>query len=261
MNAVEKIVEFLSFEIERPKSFGVFHISCTVICIGILMFLCLRKEKDHDKTLKRILLVYGFSALVLEVLKQVTWSFDYSSMSYSWYAAPFQLCTMPIFVSLIAAFIKKGKVRDSLFSFLAFFTILGSIATMVYPESCFVKTLLVDIHTMVLHLGSFIVSVYLIVKGDAKTNYKRLLSGFIVFLICASLAMILNIIVHNFITSETFNMFYISPYFTSSLPVFDKVYESVPYLVLLLFYLTMVFIGSIFIYLISFITKKIRGNK
>ncbi len=261
MNVVEKIIEFLKFEIERPSSYGLFHIISVLLCLSVLIFLCIKKEKNHDKSLKRVLLIYGFSSLILEILKQIIWSYSDGVFSYSWYSAPFQLCTMPIYISLIAAFIKKGKVKDSLLSFMAFFTILGSIATIFYPESCFVRTLLVDIHTMVLHLGSFVVSVYLLVKGDVRINYRSLLRGFVVFLVCASIALSLDIIVYNFITTDTFNMFYISPYFTSSLPVFDFVQEHIPYILFLLFYITMIFIGGNFIYLVSLIIKKIRSNK
>ena len=75
----------------------------------------------------------------------------------------------------ICLFLKKGKIRDSLLSFLAFFTILGSISTILLPESCFVEDILVNIHTMWLHCGSFVVSVYLLMSGTVEINKKNLI--------------------------------------------------------------------------------------
>lgn len=236
MNAMEKILCGLQYEIPRPGSYGPFHIGCLLIAMVLLLFLMRRKEKDHEKALKTILCVYGFGALILEALKQVIWSFQYDPLSntvawdYQWYAFPFQLCTTPIFISIICLFLNKSSWRDSLLSYLAFVTILGSIATAVYPESCFVKTLLVDIHTMYLHLGSLIVSIYIIAR-EIKITFKNYLSGYAVFILFVVLAEALNIAAYKSgaIGGETFNMFFISPYFTSSLPVFNTIQTRLPF--------------------------------
>ena len=65
---------------------------------------------------------------------------------------------------------KKGKVRDSLLSYMAFITILGSIATIIIPDSCFVSDILINIHTMWLHCGSLVVSIWPIIYNDGKDN-------------------------------------------------------------------------------------------
>ena len=263
MNFFEKIFYALQFEISRPKSYGVFHIGCLLISFLILFYLIKRKEKDHEKSLKRILLIYGFGVLLTEVLKQITWSLNYDKVlnivtwDYQWYAFPFQLCTTPIFISIICVFLKKSKLRDSLLSYMAFFTILGSIATAVYPETCFVQTLLVDIHTMLLHLGSLVVSIYLL-KKEININFKSLLSGYKVFIVFVLLAQILNITIYKsgIIMDETFNMFYISPYFESSLPLYNTIQSNAPYLVFLLFYLVTIFIGGLIVFGITKLIKK-----
>ena len=60
----------------------------------------------------------------------------------------------------------------------------------------------------------------------------------------------LNVIVYNtgVLNGETFNMFYISPYFESSLPVFEKIYTLVPYSLFLIIYVVALSIGSYIIY-------------
>ena len=268
MNLFEKIIYGLQFEIERPSSYGLFHIIWVLLSIIMIIYLCKRKEDNHEKSLKRILLIYGIGSLILEVLKQIIWSFNYDSVTkiitwdYQWYAFPYQLCSTPIIVSIVCAFLKKGKVRDSLLSYMAFVTILGSIATAIYPEACFVRTLLVDIHTMYLHFGSLVVSIYLLISKEIKINFKNYINGYVVFLLFAFSAEILNIIIYTsgILNGETFNMFYISPYFISSLPIFDIIQKNTPFIIYLIIYLIVIFVGSYLVYIISKVVNKIKGG-
>lgn len=261
MNLFERIINALQFEISRPSSYGVFHIGCILISFLILLYLIKRKEKNHEKSLKKILIIYGFGSLILEVLKQIIWSFNYENgvvtWDYQWYAFPFQLCTTPIFISIICVFLNKTKLRDKLLSYMAFFTILGGIATAFYPETCFVRTLLVDIHTMYLHFGSLIVSIYLLNK-EININFKSLINGYKIFIVFVVIAQILNITIYKsgILLDETFNMFYISPYFESSLPIYNIIQANTPYLVFLLFYLVTIFIGGLIVFGISKIFNK-----
>lgn len=265
MNVFEKIIYFLQGEMERPTTYGLYHITWLILVIGIVIYFIKRKNYS-EKKLKRILLIYGVGALILEVLKQVSWAFNYDQLTgivtwkYSWYSAPFQLCTTPIFISLIAYFLKPGKKRTALLSYMAFFTILGSLVTAFYPENCFVRDILVNIHTMYLHMGSLVVSLYLIISGEVKLEFKNLIYGYNIFLIFIVIAQILNISIYNsgILNGETFNMFYISPYFISSLPIFDTIQSNVIYPVYLIIYLSSIFIGGILVYGVAKFIKKSR---
>ena len=266
MNSWEQIIYFLQGEMVRPEIYGWFHLLWIISSIIVLiLLLCFGKNKE--KKLKIILFVYGFGALILEILKQIIWSFDYDmvnnivSWDYNWYAFPFQLCTTPIFASIICLFVKKGKAREMILSYMAYITILGSLATYLYPESCFVKTILVNIHTMYLHCGSLVVSLYLLLSGEVEVKFKNVVNGYIIFLFFAFLAEIMNIVMYQsgILGSESFNMFYISPYFISSLPLFDIIQKNTPFIIFLLIYLLSILLGALVIYGVSkFISKFIK---
>jgi len=226
------LLSILEFEIETPKPYGTFHsvwLFCTVI---VIILLSLIRKRNNDTQLKCILGIYGIVAFILEMLKQLIWAIDYDVSTsaflwdYEWYAFPFQLCTTPIYVSLICLFLKKNKLRDSLLAYMAYTTIWGSILSALIPDSLFVSDLLVDIHTMWLHLGSLVVSVYLIMSREVVVTKKSFFNAITVFISFVIIANILNIAIYNsgILNGETFNMFYISPYFDSSLPVFDIIY-------------------------------------
>ena len=274
MNIFEKTLYFLQGEMTDPVAFGWFHNLWLILTVIGIFILYKRKNFYNEKQLKTVLGIYGIVALTLELLKQLIWSFNYDTLTnvstwdYQWYAFPFQLCTTPIFASLMCLFLKKNKIRDSLLSYMAYITILGSIATIILPDSCFTSDILVNIHTMWLHLGSFVVSVYLLMSGEVETNLKTFKRACYTFGIFVGLALFMNIFVYNsgVLMGETFNMFYISPYFTSSLPVFDTIQSNVPYILYLAIYIFALIIGAFVIYFVAkliklFYTKRGSGTE
>ena len=266
MNWFEKFLYLLQGEMETPKTLGWFHILWIIFVVVSILILFLTRKKHNEKRLKLILGTYGIIAFILELLKQLIWAFNYDSITnvvtwdYEWYSAPFQLCTTPIFISLICLFLKNNKLRKSLLSYMAFVTILGSLVTLIIPDSCFTSDILINIHTMWLHCGSLVVSVYLLMSREVEINKKNLINSFIVFLVFVVIAEVLNITIYNsgILNGETFNMFYISPYFITHLPVFKTVQESVPFIIYLLFYIVVIFVGSLIVYLIS---KGVKNEK
>lgn len=260
MNIFEKFLYMLQAEMETPKAFGWFHFLWIFLIITTLIILFKNKSRYSEKQLKKVLGTYGIVALLLEIAKQLIWSFNYNpvtnavSWDYQWYAAPFQFCTTPIFVSIICLFLKNNKLRNSLLSYMALATILGSIVTILLPDSCFTSDILVNVHTMWLHCGSFVVSIYLLMTGAVKIEKQNLKSAIKVFLVFVLLAEVLNIGIYNsgILNGETFNMFYISPYFITHLPVFKTIQESVPFIIYLLAYVLIVNIGATVVYFIAY---------
>lgn len=270
MNDVEKIVYMMQGTMKEPVSWGWFHLMWIGLTVLSIIVLYLRKSKYGEKQLKTVLFTYGIVALVLELTKQIIWSFNYEPITnlvtwdYQWYAAPFQLCTTPIYVSLICTFLKNNKLRKSLLSYMSFITILGGLMTILMPDSCFVETIEVNIHTMWLHCGSFVVSIYLLMNGEVELKLHNLKTAFYTFLVAVSIALLLNIGVYNLgiLNEETFDMFYISPYFISSLPIYDIIQSKVPYIIFLLSYISSIILGGFVVYGIAyFINKFIKHFK
>ena len=50
---------------------------------------------------------------------------------------------------------------------------------------------------------------------------------------------------------ETFNMFYINPYFISSLPLFDSMQRNAPFFVFFVIYLLAIFLGASIVFLLK----------
>lgn len=265
MQLIINILKFLQTTMNVPKSWGYYHLIWIILTAVSIIGLYKRKHLHSERQLKMVIGTYGIIALVLEIIKQLIWTFTYNAetgmivFDYQWYAAPFQLCTTPIYVCVLCLFLSDTKLRKAFLSYLAFFTILGGIATILMPDSCFTSMIEVNIHTMWLHCGSFVVSMYLLISGEVELTKENYKNAFVVFLAFVSIATVLNIIVYHsgVLRGETFNMFYISPYFISSLPVFNVIQQNVPYLLFLLIYIFALSLGAGIVYVISRVVNKI----
>lgn len=269
MEKLGEILCLLQTEMPEATAWGWFHLMWVALIIVSIFVLYKLKDKYSEKQLKIVVGTYGIVALILEITKQLIWTFDYNTVTntftadFQWYAFPFQLCTTPIFASILALFMKRTKVRLSLLSYMAFVTILGSFMTVIIPDDCLVETILINIHTMWLHCGSLVVSIYLLMSGAVKINKQNFKLAIGVFIVFVVLAQILNIGVYNsgILGDETFNMFYISPYFISSLPVFDVIQQSVPYPLYLALYVVALSLGAGIVYIIAKIISKIVNKE
>ena len=73
-----------------------------------------------------------------------------------------------------------------------------------------------------------------------RLNLKFWVQGIYVFVVFVLIAFLMNVSVYNILASlgiyETFNMFFIGPYYPCSLPLLSLIYPLVPYVVFLLIY-------------------------
>lgn len=263
LNPFERFLLALQAEMICPEPWGMFHWISLCIVAGVIAVLYTRREKHSEEQLKLILGLYAVVALALELGKQLIWSFNYDvatqlvTWDYQWYAAPFQLCTTPMYVCLACLFMKKTPLRDTLLSYVAYITILGSMSMMLLPESCFVSDILVNVHTTYLHFGSFVVSVYLLMSGEVSISRKSLQRAIFTFVGFVGVALMLNeaVFQSGILEGETFNMFYISQYFLSSLPVFSAIQPLVPHTMFVLLYVLALSTGGFIVYNVAFLLE------
>lgn len=239
MNFFEKIIYGLAVEMPTPKMYGVFHIISLVVVIGLTALLCWKCRNCSDKTFKWIIASAWIVLVVLELIKQLVFSFHYDGTKvywkYEWHGFPFHLCSAPLYILPFIAFRKNGKFRDSLFAFMGSFVLFGGIVTMLVPATVFVEFALVNVQTMVHHGTQIVLGVFILVHERKRLNLKFFIPALYVFMAMFALALSMNFIMKEVIT-EPFNMFYISPYYPCVIPLLDIIYANTPYVVFLLIY-------------------------
>ena len=220
---------------ETPQMYQGFHLTFFALSILGGILLCRHRKRGDEAFARRVLMITAVVALVLECYKQFNFTFSTDSMGvtadYQWYAFPYQFCSTPMYVSLLAALVKNRRVHDALCAYLATFALFAGLCVMLYPAQVFISTIGINIQTMICHGLMITVGIYLLGGGYVKAEHKTILKAIPVFAVCVLLAAVMNEIAHfsGLLETETFNMFFISPYCEPSLPVYSLVQAVVPY--------------------------------
>ena len=230
MSFFEKILQIFNAKMQRPEPWGWFHLLFWGLTVGAAVLLCVLHKKDKPERVRRVVLTVAIIVTLLEIYKQINFSFGSSTtFDYQWYAFPFQFCSTPMYVGLLAGMIKKGRVHDALCAYLATYAMFAGLITMCIPNDIYIETIGINIQTSVCHGSMITVAIYLFYSGHVKLQHKTILKAMSVFACTMGVAMILNEIAYRSGLEETFNMFYISPYQTPTLLVYKDVQAVVPF--------------------------------
>ena len=233
MEFFRKVLEVLDTEMERPCAYGWFHLLFFALSFGVAVLLCALYHKGYIKNVKKVVFITAVAVIVLEVYKIINYGFSYTDgieFSFPWSAFPWQFCSTPMYVGLLAG-LTRGKIHDALCCFLATFAVFAGAAVMVHPGDVFIETIGVNIQTMICHGSMITIGIFLYYTNHVKAEFKTILKAIPVFAGCLSVAVILNEVGHSAGLTEDyfFNMFYVSRHEEGHLPVYSDVQAVVPY--------------------------------
>ena len=236
---LNRLMALLNGDMNRPipyQSFADswFHYLALVLVVLATVVAVTRLKRGDDRGIRHFVLGVALVMIVLEIYKQLNFSYT-NSWNYRWYAFPFQFCSTPMYVALMAGLLKKGKIQDALYAFLATFGLFAGVAVMVIPHDVFVTTTGINIQTMI-HHGSMAVMGVALLARQVKLEHRVILGATAVFSITLIMAMGLNAWHNTFIQEGTFNMFFINPRFGTHLPILSIIYDLVPYPLFLIIY-------------------------
>lgn len=229
MDFFASVLRILDTSMATPVPYGWFHLLWLGITIAAAVLLCKLRPNP-----RKTLLVVAVAVILLEIYKQVNYTFGYEggiTADYQWYAFPFQFCSTPMYIGLLAGLTRPGKFHDALCAYLATFAFFAGAAVMVSPSDVFISTIGINVQTMICHGSMVSIGVYLLQSGYVKREHKTILKAAPVFAVCVTIAIVLNEIAYRtgLLKTETFNMFFVSPYCDPSLPVYSLVQKVVPF--------------------------------
>ncbi|MBO4418787.1 MAG: YwaF family protein [Oscillospiraceae bacterium] len=228
-----------------PSNFGGFHLAFIGLVLLGTWMLCRYGRNASARQERKILMIFWAVIVVLEVYKELQFAMRWTepiaenpvTWSYAWYAFPFQFCSSPFYILPIAALAKHDRLRDTARMFLAVFSLFAGLVVYIYPNDVFVRTIGINIQTMVHHGTQVVLGFYLGMRlcREGKLTLPYYLRAVCVFCVLVCIALGLNLAAPLF-TDETFNMFYIGPRFPCSLAILDQIYLRLPYPVFLALY-------------------------
>ena len=264
ITAFEKFVAFLDAQGNIPGAYGIFHIISLLIIFAVCALVFVYRKRLTEKFIACFTLVCGIIMIVFEIYKQLVFSYhsDIDLWKYSVYSFPFQFCSTPMYIAVIAFVLyklKKERLYKAMLSFLATYSLIaGFVVLFVGTGTVFCSTLGVNIQTMVHHGIMFVLATAILVSGAIEFNKRALLDAFFVFAPLLVIAMILNFSI------DGLDMFYIAP---DSKFVFKSISDiffggKLPYPVYLVGYIILFTLGSALILFIgNKITKKTADSK
>ena len=239
-----------------PQPYGSVHwlILSGILIVSVVFALAIRKTDDQK--LLRLLFVLGLCMLAAEAWKQ--WfviRYIYCGTRSMWFF-PWQLCSMAMYGSALAPFL-KGRAQDAALVFLCTFSMIGAVFALLFPEDMMRPQILLFLHSFLYHavmlLDGLIAFRILRRRGNVK-----FLPALLLYLGMAAVAEVVNVISHLIIhnISNEANMFYITPFYPSTQPVFAAIAEHAGIAVEIIVYLGAIALGAFGLFLLEFRLRK-----
>jgi len=261
----QNALRILDVRMETPSLFGWFHLLWLGITIAASLGLWLWHRKRGTTPVRKVVLGVAVAVVLLEIYKQINFSFSYAdgiTFDFQWYAFPFQFCSTPMYVGLLAGLSRPGKLHDAACAYLATFSVFAGVCVMIYPRDVFVPQIGINIQTMICHSSMIVVGVYLLCSGHVKLEHRTVLRAIPVFAVAVALACVMNELAYRtgLLETETFNMFFVSPHCEPSLPVYSLVQQVVPFPVSLLIYVGIFTLAAWLILLLAMAIRQITAK-
>lgn len=202
---------------KTPRAFGLFHFLWVGIAVllsvfwGILAWRLPRKGRE-EKIDRRVFLC-GVCFFWLEVFKQLLWCVAIFPTGYPFQIFPFQFCSLPLYLCLLAPMMPWRAFRTACYRFLALYGTIGGCLVVGYPA--FPELPVLCFHTMIWHSLMIALGVYLLIATRTGKHFLgEWLPATALFLGSFAAATVLNVVLRDLPGegSGVLNLFYMSPY-------------------------------------------------
>ena len=244
---IEAAMAFTAWEMEKPRAYGPFHITLTVIGVFLCIFLARKFRNLGERGSRRLLFSVGMFLVVTEIYKQLFYSFYLGDHEYNFSIFPFQLCSVPMYLCLITAFLPEGKLRRGMFHFMTTYNLLGGLITFLEPSGISHSYFTLTLHAYIWHLSLIFIGFYLISSGRYAKTWREFGAATVTFFALACLAFGINLLFWD-ASGGTINMFFVGPR-NSSLAVFKDIAKTYGWYVSTALYLPAVCIGAYLVFL------------
>ncbi len=252
------LIEATAWEMEKPKAYGTFHLTFTLVGFVLCVFLAWRLRNLGEKGSRRLLLGVGAFLIVTEIYKQLFYYYHIGGGSYQWWIFPFQLCSIPMYFCVIAPLLRRGKLQHAMFCFMTTFNLLGGAISFAEPSGLVHEYWTLTLHAFLWHMCLVFVGFYLIASGRGARTLRDYRYAAITFGVLCVVAFGINLSLFN-VSEGSINMFYVGPR-NSPLIVFKQISEAAGWYVSTLLYIPAVCLGSFLIFLPRYLRmRRARG--
>ncbi|MBQ7316530.1 MAG: YwaF family protein [Clostridia bacterium] len=259
MSFLKHFIEATAWTMEKPKAYGAFHLIFTFVGLAVCILLAYVLRKTGKRGNRIVLTSVGVFLLLTEIYKQLFYYYHIGEGSYQWWIFPFQLCSVPMYLCLIAPWLKEGKVQAAMYHFMTTFNLLGGIMAFAEPSGIIHGYWTLTLHAFVWHMILIFVGLYLIASGRGAKTVKDYLSSVVLFLVLAVIAFVINLLFWD-VSGGSIKMFYVGPAI-SPLAVFKDIATNCGWYVNTPIYLVAVSLGAFLLFLPAYLYERRKQKK
>lgn len=215
------ILSYTAWPMEKFKSYGLIHLSLLFIGVTISVYMSYRLRNSEEAKVDKILFKCGLFLLVSEIYKQLFYTFYIENGSYPYWIFPFQLCSVPMYLCLLLPFIKKQKIKDMIYNFMASYNLMGGFISFLEPSGLIHEYVSLTAHAFVWHMMLVFIGLLIISTKLAAKTLRDFPKAMLTYLCLCLIAYIINLIFYDK-SNGTINMFFIGPA-NSSIIVFKDI--------------------------------------
>ena len=259
---LDALIEATAWKMTPPPAYGAFHLTFTFVGIALCILLAYKLRNLSERGHKTVLFCSGAFLIVTEIYKQLFYYFymdNGATNQYDWWIFPFQLCSVPMYLCIIAVFLKPGPVQNGIYGFMTTYNLLGGIMAFIEPSGITHSYWTLTLHAYLWHMTLIFIGIYLIISGRCAKTKKDFLYAAATFMVLCAVAFCINLIFWD-ASGGTINMFFVGPR-NSSLAVFKDIAKKFGWYVSTALYIPAVTLGAFIIFLPAHIYAKKKAKK
>ncbi|MBO5323158.1 MAG: YwaF family protein [Oscillospiraceae bacterium] len=245
--ALRNFFAWTAWSMEKPPAYGAFHLVFTFVGLAVSILAARMLRKIGDRGNRILLISCGVFLLVCEVYKQLFYYYYIGDEHYQWWIFPFQMCSVPMYLCIIAPLLKPGKVQQAMYNFMMLYNLLGGFMAFVEPSGIVHEYWTLTLHAFIWHMSLVFIGLYLAISNRGGKQMEDYRSASYTFVALCVIAFCINLALRE-VSGGSVNMFFVGPS-NSSLIVFKQISEAAGWYVSTLLYIPVVCLGSFLIFL------------
>ncbi len=250
------VLQATALPMTPPSAYGAFHLTFALVGFGLSLFLAWRLRNIGEKKGRVLLFCVGGFLLCCELYKQLFYTFCIGEWGYKWWIFPFQLCSVPMYLCLIAPLLKPGRVSKAMYNFMMIYNLLGGFITFFEPSGINLSYWGLTLHAYTWHMTLVFVGLFLRFAGFGGRRMQDYWMASATFVALCAIAFCINVLLRD-VSGGDINMFFVGPA-NSSLVVFKDIAERFGWYASTLLYIPAVCLGAYLIFLPVHLREKAR---
>ncbi len=244
---LKAFIEATAWAMEKPVAYGPFHLTWSIIGLLLCVLLARKLRRLGDKGNRILLVSIGVLLVICEVYKQLFYYYHIGDGSYQWWIFPFQMCSVPMYLCIIAPLLKKGKIQSGMYHFMMIYNLLGGVMALIEPSGLVHEYWTLTLHAFLWHTLLIFVGLYLGFSRRTDAQMSDFKHATFTLLGLCTMAFCINLLFWD-VSGGSINMFFVGPA-NSSLVIFKDIAASHGWYVSTLLYIPTVILGGFLIFL------------